>query len=85
MILVEKRNITDERQALEDVLSSLEQELRRKPFLSGHASNQPDLGDLAVFGTLRAIEGLPVYDKFVRERGGLIVDWYDRIKAGLLS
>jgi hypothetical protein len=50
---------THERQALEDILSKLAKELESSRFFVG--MEQPDLGDLTVFGTLRAIEGLPVH------------------------
>jgi hypothetical protein len=62
----EKHNITDERQALTDTLQVLEDHLRgggnneNRLFLSS-SSSRPGLGDLAVYGTLRALEGLPLH------------------------
>ena len=78
-----RRNITDERQALEDVLVVLEKELESKFFLSG--KKLPDLGDLYVYGTLRAIRGLPVYDTLVDERGGSIFEWCERMETQLVK
>lgn len=65
----EKHNITDERQALQDTLQVLEDHLRGdggegnsdRLFLSSSSSSRPGLGDLAVYGTLRALEGLPLH------------------------
>jgi hypothetical protein len=81
--LSEKRNITDERQALDDVLSILEKEGlgESKKFLSG--KEEPHLGDLAVFGTLRSVEGLPTHAVAVQNRGGSIMEWYEQMTAKL--
>lgn len=48
-------------------------------FLSG--LDVPDLGDLAIYGTLRAIDGLPAHRVAVYERDGPLADWYERMKA----
>lgn len=37
------------------------------------------MGDIAIFGTLRAIEGLPAHRDVVEERGGTIPAWYQRM------
>jgi len=81
--LSEKRNITDEKQALDDALVILETQGLGdgKLFLSG--TNQPHLGDLAVFGTLRGLEGLPVHTEVVENRKGPIPDWYQRMQTQL--
>ena len=75
----ERRNISDERAALDEILVQLEGVgLQNQKFLSG--MDEPDLGDLAVFGTLRSLEGLPVHQQIVEERGsGPIPDWYRRM------
>jgi microsomal prostaglandin-E synthase 2 len=76
-----KRGITDERQALNDVLAQWEEEGlgSNKTFASG--KEEPNLGDLAVFGTLRAVEGLPAHSESVKQhRGGALPEWYDRMK-----
>lgn len=79
----EKRNITDERQALNEMLIQLENEGLKedKEFLSG--SSQPHLGDLAVYGVLRAIEGMPVHRELMesREPSSPLPAWYERMKT----
>jgi hypothetical protein len=49
-----------------------------KDFISGRS--EPHLGDLAVYGTLRSIEGLPAHDRVVVNREGPLRDWYDKMK-----
>lgn len=77
----EKRRITDEQQALNLLLDRFEKEGLKNgdSFLSG--ADEPNLGDLAIYGTLRSIEGLPVHDRLIRERGGNVGRWYDRVAA----
>jgi hypothetical protein len=78
---LEKHNVSDERHALQDVLVKLEAALRQgNPpntasyrFLSG--LEHPNIGDLSVYGTLRAIQDLPIYREIITERGGPIVEW----------
>ena len=65
--------MTDERKALEDVLIKLDTELYRlNPkastsanylFLSG--TTTPNIGDLNVYGVLRAIQNLPIYQEMI--------------------
>jgi microsomal prostaglandin-E synthase 2 len=76
-----KRRITDEQQALNLLLDRFEKEGLKNgdSFLSG--ADEPNLGDLAIYGTLRSIEGLPVHDRLIRERGGNVGRWYDRVAA----
>jgi microsomal prostaglandin-E synthase 2 len=76
-----KRRITDEQQALNLLLDRFEKEGLKNgdSFLSG--ADEPNLGDLAIYGTLRSIEGLPVHDRLIRERGGNMGRWYDRVAA----
>jgi hypothetical protein len=85
IILTEKRNISDERQALNDALTRLEEEGLKgnATFLSG--TDEPHLGDIAVFGTLRSIEGLPTYTEAVQNRGGPIPAWYEHMTAKLVK
>jgi hypothetical protein len=66
---------------LDDVLSILEKEGlgESNKFLSG--KEEPHMGDLAVFGTLRAVEGLPTHTEFVQNRGGPILEWYEQMSA----
>jgi hypothetical protein len=77
----EKRNITDERQALDEILVKLESELTPSSSSSVYLSggSHPDLGDITVFGVLRSIERLPIFESLIRQRGGPLVEWYDRM------
>jgi microsomal prostaglandin-E synthase 2 len=76
----EKRNITDERKALEDALATVITHLEGtdNTFLSGMP--EPHLGDLAVYGVLRSIEGLPTHTEVVMNREGPLKDWYMRMQ-----
>ena len=47
-----------------------------RTFLSG--IDEPNLGDLAVYGTLRTTVGLPIHEEVVEQRGP-IRDWYNRM------
>jgi hypothetical protein len=78
----EKYKIANDLEALENVLQTIEDDgITHSPtgFLS-HLT-EPHLGDLAVFGTLRAIEGLPAHDTFVIERGDLLYEWYEQMQS----
>jgi hypothetical protein len=64
--------------ALDKILKELETEGLRNGgqlYLSG--LSEPHLGDLAVFGTLRSIWGLPLYQAIVEEPNGPIREWYN--------
>jgi hypothetical protein len=52
-------------------------------FLSG--MERPNLGDLYVYGTLRAIHGLPIYEEIITQRGGPIVEWSHRMSKELIA
>lgn len=72
--------VTDEEEALDKELRTIEEALQARDFLSGR--DEPHLGDLAVFGALRSVEGLPAHDRIL---GNNTTDrplrkWYDRIK-----
>jgi hypothetical protein len=47
--------------------------IRVYTFLSG--TNVPNLGDLSVYGVLRAIQHLPIYQETIVSRGGPIMEW----------
>jgi hypothetical protein len=66
---------------LDEVLSILEKEglSENKKFISG--KEEPHMGDLAVYGTLRAVQGLPTHIEFVQNRGGPIPEWYERMST----
>ena len=76
----ERKNITDEQQALSDALTKLEQEgLSNTPFLSKNGDAGPNLGDIAVFGTLRGLEGLEVFDSVMSKHDTILAPWYERM------
>ena len=83
----EKRNITDEKKALDELLVRLENEGLGggKQYLSG--TETPNLGDIAVYGTLRSIEGLPAHSAIFesREEGSPLSSWYQRVKSDVES
>jgi hypothetical protein len=65
---------------LDELLIQLEEALKQHRYLSQHPSGLPNLADIVVFGTLRAIDGLPVHTQLVLDRGGPIRDWYLDLK-----
>ena len=113
-MLTEKRNITDERKALNEVLTRLEDEGlgKGKKFLSGtdvsvsykhkwfifktvlpisdfvarrsfsSGTDMPNLADVAVYGTIRSIEGLPAHTEMLdgRDASSPLPEWYQRMK-----
>jgi len=74
--LKKKHNIVDEREALYACAREWEAALGDRKFLGGQ---QPNLGDLAVFGVLRSIEGLDAYADMRAATG--IGRWYDDMRA----
>lgn len=78
-LVVAKRGITDERHALNEVLAQWEEEGLGGNNLFASGKDEPNLGDLVVFGTLRAVEGLPAHSESVAQRRGLR-EWYERMK-----
>ena len=79
--MTEKRGITDEREALERALRTIEVDGLAggaNIFISGR--QEPHLGDLAVYGTLRSIEGLAAHERVVFNREGPLRAWYERMK-----
>lgn len=80
-----KLGVEDERSALHDALDDWEREgldNGNKMFCSG--TDAPDMGDIAVFGTLRSIEALPSFREIVKVREAdqkyVTLKWYDRMK-----
>ena len=79
-------NVTDEQKALEEALQQIEDTLEEvsssvssQSFLSGKA--EPNLSDLAVYGALRSIEGLPAHTRILGDHVTRPVkDWYERTK-----
>jgi len=77
--VTEKRGIDDEREALSAALTKWEKEgLRDKKFCSG--LDVPDMGDIAVYGVLQSVEGLPAHEEAILQRGGAIGSWYQRMR-----
>jgi len=77
-----KHQIQDERQALEEVLEKPVQHLTRNgaKFLSGRS--EPHVGDLAVFGALRGIQGTPIQREILEQRP-VLAEWYRRMEEKL--
>ena len=81
-----KRNITDEKKALEEALDRFEHEGLddgKLTFCSGLST--PDLGDLAVFGVLYSVNGLKAHTDSIQLRGGAVKEWYDRIHLSVMG
>lgn len=77
----EKRNISDERQALHEALKLLEVELSKSESQCLE-KNQPGLGDLWIYGVLRGLEGLPVHDEIMSEYEEIPL-WYHRMRKSV--
>lgn len=81
-----KRNITDEKKALEEALDKFEDEgldNGKLSFCSG--ASTPDLGDLAVFGVLYSVNGLQAHTYSIQLRGGPVKEWYDRMHLSVMG
>jgi microsomal prostaglandin-E synthase 2 len=81
-----KRNITDEKKALQEALDRFEQEgleNGKLSFCSGLST--PNLGDLAVFGVLYAVNGLNAHTESIQLRGGPVKEWYDRMHLSVMG
>jgi len=76
--LKKKHNIEDEREALYACARDWEAALAGRKFLGG---NEPNLGDLAVYGVLRSIEGLDAYADMRAATG--IGRWYDEMRSAV--
>ena len=79
---VAKRNIADEKAALQSAMDIFESEGLKNGslhFSSGHPLT-PDMGDLAVFGVLYAVRDMNAHADAVRNRGGAVKQWYDRME-----
>ena len=75
-----KRNIIDERVALNEALDRYESEGLQNGKLSYSSGRScPDLGDLAVFGVLYSVRGLNAHNNAIQLRGGPVKEWYDRM------
>lgn len=74
--------VTNEKEALEEVLQEIEKALESKEFLSG--LSEPSLGDLSVYGALRSIEGLPAHNRILVDADRPLRDWYQRMKSKVM-
>lgn len=76
-----KRNITDERKALEDAITLWEEkglDNGKKMYASG--LSRPNIGDLSVFGVLHSISGLRTHEEIILGRDGVLGEWYGRMQ-----
>eukprot|EP00285_Hemiselmis_virescens_P007022 CAMPEP_0173393482 /NCGR_PEP_ID=MMETSP1356-20130122/22132_1 /TAXON_ID=77927 ORGANISM="Hemiselmis virescens, Strain PCC157" /NCGR_SAMPLE_ID=MMETSP1356 /ASSEMBLY_ACC=CAM_ASM_000847 /LENGTH=314 /DNA_ID=CAMNT_0014351503 /DNA_START=223 /DNA_END=1167 /DNA_ORIENTATION=+ len=69
-----KYAIEDEREALKECIGDWVKGLGEKSFMGG---DQPNLADLAVFGTMRAVEGSPTQAFVMMETE--LAPWYERM------
>lgn len=76
----ERMKIANEQEALEEALKEIEEALRSHDFLSQRS--EPHLGDLAIYGALRAIEGLPAHERILGHESPdrPLKDWYARTR-----
>ena len=73
-----KYNITDERAALFAAIKDWVSEVGDKAFLGGKV---PNMGDLAVYACIRAIEGLDAHKELMAETE--IGEWYVRVENAI--
>ena len=76
-----KRGVHDEQEALREALLKFEYEgleEGRKIFSSG--LEEPNLGDVTLYGTLRSVEGLPAHD-IALSHSDVVKDWYLRMEG----
>lgn len=81
MTLVAKKTaksqgITNPRVHLENCLNDWAKALGKKDYFGG---NKPNGADLAVYGTLKSIEGMPAYR--ILENNERVFDWYQRVEG----
>jgi microsomal prostaglandin-E synthase 2 len=81
--MIAKRGITDERAALQSALDTFQQSaLGRNDFVSGLPD--PNMGDLAVYGTLRSVEGLQAHRNVMSDPNNVALhEWYLRVQERL--
>ena len=82
-LLLAKRNITDEKAALQSALDTFEKEGLQSGTLTFSSGNKhtPHMGDLAVFGVLYSVRGMNAHTTAIQCRGGAVKEWYDRMHA----
>ena len=81
-----KRNIADEKKALQEALDKFEQEGLHDGNLSFCSGlSVPDLGDLAMFGVLYSVNGLKAHTESILLRKGPVKEWYDRMHLSVMG
>lgn len=70
---------------MQDAICVLQEDgIGNHDFLSGRAD--PNLGDLAVYGTLRSVEGLPAHDALLHHPdNGALHEWYLRVQKRMVA
>lgn len=63
-----KRNITDEREALNEALTKWEEE--------GMHHDKIDMGHLAMYAVMKSVSDLSTHQEAIVNRGGPLLDWY---------
>mmetsp|Transcript_36963 Transcript_36963/g.54070 ORF Transcript_36963/g.54070 Transcript_36963/m.54070 type:complete len:291 (+) Transcript_36963:58-930(+) len=83
-----KRNIKDEQKALQTTLDLFENEaLAQGQHLFASQNSVPDMGDIAVYGVLSSVKGLPVHDYVLQQsrESDVLMDWYARMEEEVHS
>ena len=76
-----KHSISDERVALDKELQKPVHELEQTgKFLSGQS--EPHLGDLAVFGAFRGLQGTEIHREILQDKP-VLAEWYQRVDSKL--
>jgi len=73
-----KYNIEDEREALFKALDEWSAAVGDQPYVGGKV---PNLGDLAVYGCIKAIEGLDTHNDLLKNTK--VGPWYQRVKEAV--
>ena len=76
---IEKRNITDERKELFEILQQWEDHLSQRQDDRRGEGNDVEVGELAVYGVLRGLHGLPVHSD-VMSNFARIASWYEGLE-----
>eukprot|EP00978_Attheya_sp_CCMP212_P025506 scaffold82168_cov49-Attheya_sp.AAC.2 len=76
-----KRGIVNEREALNEAMNTWQEHgLQNGAVQFASGTNVPSMGDIAMFGVLRSVEGLPAHDRAVPS-ASVTKEWYDRMKG----
>mmetsp|Transcript_22547 Transcript_22547/g.28446 ORF Transcript_22547/g.28446 Transcript_22547/m.28446 type:complete len:316 (-) Transcript_22547:52-999(-) len=81
-----KRNITDERKALEDAIVRWQEEgLDNGNRIYSSGLSHPNLGDVSMFGVINSVAGLTAHDEVIRDRDDAVGEWYRRMQKDVLG